>query len=103
MCRWLALLVQCAKQQAHVAGSPASLQLQDSCCAVLAGMSHAPSTTAALLASRQLRQEVVQLLHGVLHRWAGQRLDRVAVHALPQVCPLEWDPTAVMMQYGVWS
>jgi hypothetical protein len=66
------LLSLVGRQHSSFAGSHASLQLLDSCCAVLAGLARAPATSLALQHSTPAqRQGVLQLLHGVLRRCAG--------------------------------
>lgn len=69
-CRWLQLLVQLGQQQASVIGLAAGLQLQDSCCLVLAAMTRAPATTVALQdgSMRAMQDGLLRLLHRVLHR-----------------------------------
>lgn len=67
-CRWLQLLLQVAGLRSQLAGRPACSHLQDSCCALLAAMSQAPATSVVLTTSKHVRQDVLQLLHGVLRR-----------------------------------
>lgn len=92
--RWLQLLVEVGRQQQTcLAGSHAALQLQDSCCTLLASLSRSQATSQALLASTQLRQSVLQLLHGVLRRcawcscWGGQS---GACEARREHCCVRW-------------
>lgn len=66
--RWLLLLSRISRLHSSLAGSHVSLHLQDSCCALLAGMAAAPATSLALLHSAPLRQDTLRLLHAVLRR-----------------------------------
>jgi hypothetical protein len=69
--RCLQLILHLGCQQASLAGSAASLQLQDSCCSLLAGLSRAPAVTLALEGNAQLAADLLRLLQRVLHRWVG--------------------------------
>jgi hypothetical protein len=98
------LVLQLGHQHASLAGSSASLQLQDSCCALLAGLSRAPATTAALAANAQLSGDMLRALHRVLHKpCCVQETDEAHVqcwmHAAVAAClPVLWQQASTTQQ-----